>query len=303
MNPDIRPQDDLFGHVNGRWLDSTEIPSDRSAWGAFTALAEEAEHRVKAIIEELAANGPHEPGSNAQKIGDLYSSFMDEARAEALGAEPIRDDLVRLRGLDSHEALAAFVGSLERLIDLTYQGHLAEEEGLTLDNEHVLNLFALCSRYDAAEQAGVHLVEGPNSDMNTVVVSLTLTHKDPVKREIFNNEDFRVGLSHAIDRQAIIDSAFVFAASTRSDATSSISSVPRRSSSWRSTSPRMRSPSTCAASSVATMRKLLSASSTVVRVAAGNMPVLAQPASSSAGRIERSARGPRIGVLREEGMR
>ena len=52
MNPDIRPQDDLFGHVNGGWLDSTEIPSDRSAWGAFTALAEEAEHRVKAIIED-----------------------------------------------------------------------------------------------------------------------------------------------------------------------------------------------------------------------------------------------------------
>ena len=114
MNPDIRPQDDLFGHVNGRWLDTTEIPGDRSAWGAFTALAEEAEHRVKAIIEELAEHGPHEPGSNAQKIGDLYSSFMDEARVEALGAEPIREDLVRLRGLGSHEELAAFVGSLER---------------------------------------------------------------------------------------------------------------------------------------------------------------------------------------------
>ena len=113
MNPDIRPQDDLFGHVNGRWLDETDIPADRSAWGAFTKLAELSEERVHAIIEELAQQ-KHEPGTNAQKIGDLYASFMDEERAEQLGAEPIRGDLDRLRTIGSHEELAAFVGSVER---------------------------------------------------------------------------------------------------------------------------------------------------------------------------------------------
>ncbi len=113
MNPDIRPQDDLFGHVNGRWLDTTEIPADRSAWGAFTALAEEAEARVRAIIEELA-EGTHEAGSNEQKIGDLFASFMDEERAEQLGADPIRADLEKLAGLEDHAALASYMGSLER---------------------------------------------------------------------------------------------------------------------------------------------------------------------------------------------
>ena len=113
MNPDIRPQDDLFGHVNGRWLDTTDIPADRSAWGAFTRLADQSEERVKAIIEELAQQS-HEPGTNAQKIGDLYASFMDEERVEALGAEPIRADLEKVAGIGSHEELAAFVGGLER---------------------------------------------------------------------------------------------------------------------------------------------------------------------------------------------
>ncbi len=92
MDPDIRPQDDLFRHVNGRWLETTEIPSDRSAWGAFAVLAEQSEDRVKAIIE-LLAEGEHEHGSNAQKIGDLFTSVMDEERIEALGAEPVRADL------------------------------------------------------------------------------------------------------------------------------------------------------------------------------------------------------------------
>ncbi len=113
MNPDIRPQDDLFGHVNGRWLDETEIPSDRSAWGSFTFLADAAEEHVRQIIEELAQS-KHEPGSNAQKIGDLYASFMDEERVEALGAEPIRADLERLGAVTDTSALAAFMGALER---------------------------------------------------------------------------------------------------------------------------------------------------------------------------------------------
>ncbi len=113
MNPDIRPQDDLFGHVNGRWLDETEIPADRSAWGSFTVLADTAEEHVRQIIEELAQSG-HEPGSNEQKIGDLFASFMAEDRVEALGAEPIRTDLEKVGALGDKDALVAFVGSLER---------------------------------------------------------------------------------------------------------------------------------------------------------------------------------------------
>lgn len=62
---------------------------------------------------------------------------------------------------------------------------------------------------DAMESADLNIVLGEAADMNTTVISLNLTHKDPVKHEIYNNKDFRIGLSHAIDRQAIIDSAFI----------------------------------------------------------------------------------------------
>lgn len=62
---------------------------------------------------------------------------------------------------------------------------------------------------DAAEKANIRIIDGPDADMNTTIISLNLTSKDPVKHEIFNNKDFRIGLSYAIDRQAIIDSAFV----------------------------------------------------------------------------------------------
>lgn len=113
MNPDIRPQDDLYGHVNGLWVDSTAIPADRSSWGGFVSLADAAEVHVREIIEELAAIGA-EPDSNAAKIADLYRSFMDEERIEQLGSEPLRTELEALRGVQDHRGLAAYVGALER---------------------------------------------------------------------------------------------------------------------------------------------------------------------------------------------
>ena len=117
MDPDTRPQDDLFRHVNGRWLDTTEIPADRSSWGAFVVLADQSEERVRTIIEELAVaveRGEHDGGSNPQKIGDLFRSFMDEQRVEELGAEPVRADLEEVAALTDLDALVAFVGGLER---------------------------------------------------------------------------------------------------------------------------------------------------------------------------------------------
>ncbi len=54
MDLDVRPQDDLFGHVNGRWLAEADIPADRSSWGPFVQLADVAEEQVHAIIEDLA---------------------------------------------------------------------------------------------------------------------------------------------------------------------------------------------------------------------------------------------------------
>jgi endothelin-converting enzyme/putative endopeptidase len=112
MDPDIRPQDDLFGHVNGRWLETTEIPSDRASWGPFVTLADRAEEQVRAIIE-ACARGEVE-GPDAQKIGDLYASFMDEERAEQLGAEPLQPVFASIEALTDVRELGGFLGAFER---------------------------------------------------------------------------------------------------------------------------------------------------------------------------------------------
>ncbi|NYD43889.1 M13 family metallopeptidase [Nocardioides panaciterrulae] len=118
MNPDIRPQDDLFGHVNGRWLDETEIPSDRSSWGPFVQLADAAEEQVRAIIESLGeavTRGEEGLSEDARKIGDLYASFMDTQAIDRLGLRPARPLLDAVAALRDVRDLAAFLGEFERL--------------------------------------------------------------------------------------------------------------------------------------------------------------------------------------------
>ncbi|WP_460511329.1 M13 family metallopeptidase [Frigoribacterium salinisoli] len=111
LDPDVRPQDDLFRHVNGRWIARTEIPEDKARYGSFTLLAEEAEQAVRDIVHESQTA---EPGTEARKVGDLYTSFLDEERIERLGAEPLVPLLAEVDGVDDVAGLLRLVGTWER---------------------------------------------------------------------------------------------------------------------------------------------------------------------------------------------
>jgi putative endopeptidase len=120
MDHDTRPQDDLFGHVNGRWLAETEIPSDRSSWGPFVQLADTAEQHVRQIIEDLAAGVPtsstdESAAEDARKIGALFASFMDEDGINKRGLRPVRPLIDAAGALRDVRDLAAFLGEFERI--------------------------------------------------------------------------------------------------------------------------------------------------------------------------------------------
>jgi len=108
MDLSVRPQDDFFRYVNGKWADNVPIPADQSGYGTFAILRERAQERVRTIIEEEGRK-QSAPGSTSQKVGDLYKSYMDDARIEALGITPLSGELAAIdRIKDARDLPAAF---------------------------------------------------------------------------------------------------------------------------------------------------------------------------------------------------
>jgi len=107
VEPGVRAQDDFFQHFSGKWLSTTEIPAERSSWGAFDQLRENTQPQLRAIFED-AASGKL-AGAEAKKIGNFYLSYMDEAKIEQLGLAPLAAEFARIAALDSKAGIPALI--------------------------------------------------------------------------------------------------------------------------------------------------------------------------------------------------
>ncbi|MDG2107954.1 MAG: M13-type metalloendopeptidase [Woeseiaceae bacterium] len=118
MDDKVRPGDDFFSYVNGAWISRTEIPVDKGRYGAFDVLRDESQEAVKAIIEESAA-GNFANGTDEQKVGDLYRSYLDIETRDALGMRPLIPELARIDAiLNNNELAVYFASAIKRNMDV-----------------------------------------------------------------------------------------------------------------------------------------------------------------------------------------
>ncbi|HEY5800329.1 MAG TPA: M13 family metallopeptidase [Burkholderiaceae bacterium] len=111
----VRPQDDFFRASLGKWLTDVEIPSDRSSWGAFNIAQDKVEQQINTIIEQAAADKAAKAGSNTQKMGDYYASFIDEKRRNELGLAPLKAELARAGAIPNKKAIGGVAAAHERI--------------------------------------------------------------------------------------------------------------------------------------------------------------------------------------------
>ena len=114
FDPAVRPQDDLYRYVNGKWLDTVAIPADKSRYGTFYELSDKTEAQLLTIITALAADTATKDNTEAQKIRDLYASFMNEAQLEVLGLKPLQTQLATIDGINTAGQLPAAFARLLR---------------------------------------------------------------------------------------------------------------------------------------------------------------------------------------------
>jgi predicted metalloendopeptidase len=114
IDASVRPQDDFFVNLNGKWLANTEIPSDKSSWGSFEKLDDDTKPQLRAIIEAAAANPNKAAGTDAQRIGDFFASYMDEAKLEELRLTPLKAELDRVAALQDKQEIPALIAHFNR---------------------------------------------------------------------------------------------------------------------------------------------------------------------------------------------
>ena len=205
LDPAVRPQDDLFGHVNGRWLAEYAMPADRATDGAFRQLYDRAEEQVREIITSASADVAE--ASDQQRIGDLYASFLDEQAVERRGLAPLLEELALIDGAPDRAALAAVLGRLQRtgvgggvglyvntdakdssryLVHLNQSGLGLPDESYYRDDQHA----AILGAYPAHIAAMFALVFGGSADQYAqragriveLETALAAAHWDVVRR-------------------------------------------------------------------------------------------------------------------------
>lgn len=207
MDKSIAPGDDFFMYMNGAWIDRTEIPADKASYGGFGILNDETQEQVKAIIEQ-SANGDFPQGSEQQKVGDLYKSYMDWDTRNAKGVEPLRPELERIEGISNRDDLAVyFAGAIERGLDApfgltqfadlkrpTHYGIFMFQSGLGLpDREFYFNeddtSVDIREKYVAHIEKMFDLAELPNGDdaAQTIMALETTLARENMKKEDMRN--------------------------------------------------------------------------------------------------------------------
>ncbi|WP_297511620.1 M13-type metalloendopeptidase [Flavobacterium sp.] len=189
MDTLVKPGDNFDAYVNGNWSRKTKIPADKSSYGAFDMLLDKSEKDVKEIIQ-AAAKSNSSNGSEEQKIGDLYASFMDRKGRDAKGLQPIQSEWAKIDALTNYEQLAAFLGDANReglrapfgvfvntdYTDPTKNVIMSWQSGLGLpDREYYLSplpeMAAIRSAYSQHVEKMLELAKFPNAkaDAGTIV--------------------------------------------------------------------------------------------------------------------------------------
>jgi predicted metalloendopeptidase len=115
----VRPQDDLYRYLNGKWLDTFQLPADKGSYGSFTYVDDATQEQLRGIVDGLvqtqAPAGAGNDGAEVRKITDLYASFMDEARLEALGLKPLQAEFAAIDAIADRSEIPALIAHLNRI--------------------------------------------------------------------------------------------------------------------------------------------------------------------------------------------
>ncbi len=122
MDLSVKPNDNFFRFVNGKWVDDTEIPSDRTRWGSFDELRQKTDDDALAILNEAVADKKLDPKSDQAKAVNLYKTIMDTVARNKQGIAPLKPYLAKINAVKNVKDLEALLIEMEPTGGLGFLG-------------------------------------------------------------------------------------------------------------------------------------------------------------------------------------
>jgi len=111
----VRPQDDVYQYLNGKWLRTFQLPADKGAVGSFTAVEDTTEEQLRSIVESLDQASLSDGDADSKKLADLYASFMNEEQLEALGLKPLQAEFAAIDAIKDMNSLPVLVAHMNAI--------------------------------------------------------------------------------------------------------------------------------------------------------------------------------------------
>ena len=115
VDSSVRPQDDAYQYLNGKWLRTFQLPPDKGAVGSFTAIEDGTEEQLRSIVESLDQATPVDGDADARKLADLYASYMNEEQLEALGLKPLQAEFAAIDAAKDMNALPTLMAHMNAI--------------------------------------------------------------------------------------------------------------------------------------------------------------------------------------------
>jgi len=135
-----KPTDNFYQFVNGKWVTNNPIPESESRWGSFNELYEKNMAKLKAILEEAAADKNAAQGSNTQKIGTFYSLAMDSVKLNADGASPLKSEFELIENIKTADDVVKAVAHFHTIgVGPMFSGYIGQDAKIS--TEYITQFF------------------------------------------------------------------------------------------------------------------------------------------------------------------
>lgn len=101
----VSPRNDFFEYANGTWLKNVKIPADKTGWGSFYIVRDQALSNMKTILDSCLTVKSPKKGSVTQQVKDFYKSAMDSTKINKLGVKPLQKDIASIDAITNPDEM------------------------------------------------------------------------------------------------------------------------------------------------------------------------------------------------------